>query len=909
MVESLCANCQAWICAPDDAFCGHCGQPVASLRLQAYPGVLFVGHHPPSVVLQVVNPTCGTLTIQDYTKGIPWVDWTQPPQGTIGPGATINYFAKAGTRRLQEPVAVEISVQTNAGRASGVLMAIEVTPRLQATPEEIETWSGRKHLEFQIIPKAGALWILGLRDSDQPWLRVTPISEPKLVTSQEPLPITLDLDSTFWQGRHPGQSAKAAMQVEYEGPHGPAIASVEVSFAVRRPPALTWAEEHISQDLPAMGKQVLAFNLHNREGGDGGLQNGTLQIKEATLAPPPGIACPVHLRSVTAYEVLGGHKTEVEFELDLTSVPPGLYHFAMEVRSNAPEKERRFRAPIRVVGVDQYDGTIAIDFGTSNTSCALIQTGGEDRDLEAVNLDGNELTCPTLVRYLNLDGPLPEIQTGAAFKALAATDHEVAASTVSRLKQQLGEATRKLVIRPKNREEFMEREARECAADYLRFVREVAEIKARARFRRFVLTHPAVCSLRQYRNLRWAVESAFGPGLDIRFMQEPVASLIPFFNDMATPRNAPPSYAVAAFDLGGGTTDITLVSVKHEMDRNYGVTAIKPRIVTSWGERFGGEDLTDFLVEELTRRCEDVLAREHPGWSLASPTLSGAAGPDILRNRYEFMKSAEQIKTGLSEETPGYRQLNVGSLHVRVLPEDRYASPDDRTIDAEKLAMAGAAPLDRVFLAHVETNIDRLALRLKESAKLLGGPLNFIQLSGKTTFLPAVKNVLARHFPEPATRIQRARDPKQIVVNGACLAAVMEDRSLRKLVLPSSSNRTTSSVGVLNDVSGEFEPIIRLDTEIPKNGLECEGKWYRRSEVVLWENLGFETKRIRADGSRNDLIQRLGTWEAGSASIPTEGALTLRLRLEPGYTLAASLVTANGKSIPLAPRNPQGGSI
>ena len=109
-------------------------------------------------------------------------------------------------------------------------------------------------------------------------------------------------------------------------------------------------------------------------------------------------------------------------------------------------------------------------------------------------------------------------------------------------------------MRPKNSAFFVQCESHAHAAAVIcGFLRLGAEWHKRAVFPEIVLTHPAVCSLRQYRNLRLAVSTsapaATSTSCRSRWRLDPV------FRADGGPPNAP-SYTVAAFDLGGGTTDI-----------------------------------------------------------------------------------------------------------------------------------------------------------------------------------------------------------------------------------------------------------------------------------------------------------------------------------------------------------------
>jgi hypothetical protein len=913
MPEALCPNCKAWLYAEADAFCGQCGRPCADLRLEAFPSVLLVGHHAPDVVFKVSNLSVACVKV-DAMPPPSWLSWVRAPAGVIPPGGKAIYTAKAATRTLTQPAAGEISLVTNAGTVTIPIMAIQTNPDIKPKLESFEFWvdgaNSTRQMTIEAAPTTGSLRILSLGNPDQPWLRVIPIPKPFVASGSHPIPLTVEIDSSRMArtGLVPGSRHAVRVEVEYEGPHGPATTPLPLAMTVRKRPVMTWREEHLPPaSLVAMAHQKVNFTFANLSDEDGGLRNGPLHIEEISLRPPTGLNCAIHQGLVSSSlpaDVPGGDSLHCEFELDLDGVTPNLYHFPLLVRSNGLQPVKSFVVPINIGPVPEYDGVIAIDFGTSNTCCALLEADGSEQDLESVALDGDRTTCPTVVRYIDLDGPVPVIETGADIKNLAAASDEVAASSVDRLKQQLGANTFLIAVRPKNSREWRQREVRAAAADYLRHIREVAEWKKQAHFREFILTHPAVCSLQQYRNLRLAIEEAFGTQVRIDFLQEPVAALIPFFAEMAV-KSAASAYTVASFDLGGGTTDITLVSVTQKRDAA-GHLEIKPEIVTSWGEQFGGEDLTDFLVKELTTRCQQILKRERADFQLVDRQVKGSSTPDVLRNRAALRDGAERLKAGLSED-PAATQRRFTGVLLRAVCTDQDHPMEDIRFDAKKLDAEGAATLEVVFLSYVRTRVSQLALRLKKSAELLPS-LDHIHLSGKTTFLPIVRLVLEQNF---TAHLHRAGDPKECVVRGACMARAMGRRGrTRRLNLSSASRRTTSSVGLLDDDAEAFRQIIPLDCPIPDGGLDriLAHATKGAGPVVLWENLGFEQERIRPDGTRNPLLRKLGIWEPIS---PVESdpltSYGVRLRLNPDFRLFAALIDPDNHVIPLRPHGMQGG--
>jgi molecular chaperone DnaK (HSP70) len=915
MSEQLCPSCSAWECAADDAYCGYCGKPCAQLQMEVLPSVLHIGHIAPNVGFRISNPTCGALPISQIRRP-DWVTLLGQMPVTIAPRGTALFYGRAATFPMTTPASFLLQVETPAGSASSLLMAIPEKPVLQTSPPELTVWTdarraGRQRVDLGFAPLAGSLRVLSVRNSGFQWMTlVDRPAGPMIASPGTPIPISVEVDTEKvarlerWSGE---------IAVEYDDAHGPKSVLLPLNFVVRTRPELRWTGENLPPPtLMQTDKQRLKFVFCNRSEEDpqGGRMNAPVVLESVTLTAPKSIeqaapgagktagvagGQPLHALQVSPLPqtVAGGENCEVEFELNLESIKPGLHPLKLEVRTNRAElNHQSYRASIEVRELHDFDGIIAIDFGTSNTCCAVLENGSE---FESVPLDGTSTTDPTIVRYLDLAGKFPEIETGARVKNQAAVDEKVASSTVQRLKQQLGETTWPLRIRPLASTDWVYREARLAARDYLHHVRVAAERQKGATFHEFILTHPAVCSIRQYRNLRFALEEAFGADAQIHFLQEPIAALVPFFDEMA--RNpAETGYTVAAFDLGGGTTDVTVVRVNHQ--RNGTGVQIQPEIVASWGERFGGENLTDFLVEQIKYRCQQILAKKYPGFWLADYPVRGASSPDILRNEAALREFAEHLKAGLSEEKAFRTDLETLLLRaISIRPEE---PPEYKAFEPKDLETSGGIALHEVFVAHTRAQVARIAERLKQTIAGMP-PLKYIHLSGKTTFLPVVRETLNSILP---ATIYRAEDPKECVVRGACLSRSMARSRLRRLVLPRESQRTTSQVGLMDDDTGRFLPVIPLDAPIPAAGLpqQVPNVWNGQDVVVLWENLGVEDTRVSRDGSRNPYLQKLGTWEP-ERQIETDCWWALRLTITPAFALEVAAVGPGGESVPFRPRS------
>jgi molecular chaperone DnaK (HSP70) len=874
------------MCRADDAYCGACGRLCAQLVLAALPSVLVAGQVPPKVALRIANPTCAAARIEE-AWGPDWLEVTAAAGVEVPPGGCATLVARAQTLALRQPESAAVRMATSLGEARALVMVIADPPELATSPAALEHWpdgGASRRYELELYPTVGHLRVLAIAPPRAAWLAIdTAGALPAVAGPDSPVRLTAIVhgDRLPVQRGTPANAVKALVGITYDGPHGPAPAAFELSLELRDAPELTW----VGEDAPPMQRlqtsgQLVGFTFANALDGDplAGRRNGRLELTAVELRPPPGAAAPVQRLSPLPVTLAGGESRGIELHVNCEAMAPGIHYFDLDVTTNRPRSTSSFRVPVQVRAVPPFRGVVAIDFGTSNTCCALLPEGG---DFELVQLDEQRETAPTVVRYLDLSGAEPLIETGLRVKRLAAVDEKVAGGTVARLKQQLGEATSPLTVKPQAAAEWLMREAREAAADYLRHLRAMAEKRHGTSFHELILTHPAVCSLRQYRNLKWAVEQAFGSGVRVHFLQEPIASLVPFFAKNSQ-NGSRASYTVAAFDLGGGTTDVTVVRVKHETAA--GVLEIRPEIIASWGERFGGETLTDLLVEELKRRCREALEKERPGYRLAERAVAGSSTQGIRRNESALREAAEAFKASLSDE----REAVTGSdrLVLTLVPDALDRVPEEHPLSIAALRGAGN-DLEQTFTRYLRDEVGRIADRLQETVR--GLPLDVVHLSGMTALLPSVGGLLRERFG--GSHIERAAEPKECVVRGACLWRALSRGRRRRLVLPEGAQRTTSQVGLV-DEDDRFVPLIPLDRPIPSAGLTVTepGGWDGETPVVLWENLGVDNRRLGGNGAANPSLGVLGVWEAPPAPATSRGQWSLHLTLRPDFSL---LVTAS----------------
>ena len=371
--------------------------------------------------------------------------------------------------------------------------------------------------------------------------------------------------------------------------------------------------------------------------------------------------------------------------------------------------------------------TIGIDLGTTNSCVAVIDDRGQPRVIAAA--DG-ERTIPSCVSW-SAAGP---VAVGTRARRQAVTNP---AATVFGAKRLIGRkvnaddvswfarlAPFRIVAAPNGdawvRVHGQPISPQEVAAHILRALRRTAEDALGEPVTRAVVTVPAYFDDAQRQATRDAGQIA---GLDvIRILNEPTAAALAY----GAHRVRDGRRVIAVFDLGGGTFDISIMSVEN------GIFEV---LATGGDSALGGEDWDRRVLERL---AEEVHA-QHQVDLTADPVAMSR-----LRDACEAAKKALSVDREALIRLPFLAidargvQLNYERALTRELFEtltrdllDRLEPPCRRA-----LADAGLAPAD------------------VEEVLLVGG----------MTRWPAVAEIVERIFER---RPSRGANPDEVVALGA----------------------------------------------------------------------------------------------------------------------------------------------
>jgi molecular chaperone DnaK len=387
--------------------------------------------------------------------------------------------------------------------------------------------------------------------------------------------------------------------------------------------------------------------------------------------------------------------------------------------------------------------TIGIDLGTTNSCVAVLDDKGAPRILAGA--DG-ERTLPSWVSW-SASG---QIAVGARARRQGVTN---AAATVYGAKRLIGRkvnaddvswfarlAPFRIVAAPNGdawvRVHGQPISPQEIAAHVLRAVRKVAEDALGEPVTRAVVTVPAYFDDAQRQATRDAGQIA---GLDvIRILNEPTAAALAY----GAHRVSEGRRRIAVFDLGGGTFDISIMSVEN------GIFEV---LATGGDSALGGEDWDRRVLERLV----DEMFDQHRVDLTTIPMAMSR-----LREACENAKKALSVN----------REARIS---LPFLANDGHGAPInfERTITRDLLETLTKDLLDR---------LEPPCRRALADAGLTAGDLEEVLLVGGMTRWPAVQETVERLFQRKPSK---GANPDEVVALGAAqyagiLAGESDDAAL-----------------------------------------------------------------------------------------------------------------------------------
>ena len=486
---------------------------------------------------------------------------------------------------------------------------------------------------------------------------------------------------------------------------------------------------------------------------------------------------------------------------------------------------------------------LGIDFGTTNTAAVFFDKEGK---LRLVPIKEKNFILPSVVWFRAAD----KVVVGNAARMQAIDDPK---HTLFGVKRFLGRRyNSEFVARNKERFAFSLIEGSDSYAaveiygqilplveviqHVLQQIVEHANHTAGETFTECVLTVPAHASIRQREATRRAAEKI---GLKVRAMiNEPTAAALYYANL----RN--PEQTVLVFDLGGGTFDATLMSVKNR----------QVNVLATGGDAFlGGSDFDEAIVAELVAEFQ----RQH--------------GLDLRENKVVMQRllfAAEAAKIVLSKQ-------EATQVRIPVVAQGK----DGRFIDFQYELTR--AQLERLVTPLIERTVGACE-DLLERAGMTADQVDELVLVGGQTRMPAIRARFS-HFKRSSS--EKDVHPDLAVAIGAAVLGRNLARGTSGL-----SDVVPMPISVMMP-GGRTHEVIAPNTPVPcskRVSIRDLPAWNAPIPLVVLESVD----RTSVDREALGTVSVPPEWRKGQL----KGDPQLELSMGQDFVLSARLVSSSGES-------------
>lgn len=925
----FCTSCLIWEFLEDDVYCSWCSTTLVDIGLHLDSEYVYIGIHDKKINLTIRHTgAIGTIELQRVESRQPWLKvLDQPPAKTLlQSGMQVTVSLSVNTHGLPEDYhEAQIVVVSSIGEREVKLEAVP-WPVPQATLGEYTILLDRLAEEnttgYLSLPK-GIVTVEEL-STDVDWASVEldeRVSLPHRLDARGniPLEFRLKIDEPFLIEtlEHSGETPPVIYKGNLIARYAELTPPRKDLFYVKcfLPPELDFQVETntIRMEIFTGKRGEIDLTLQNgkerEKGGLADLQIHEIKIDKPWLKPSGTLTFPITITS--------GNHLQVTFVAMADEIGEGSHVAKISFLTNTPGEGRLKEIFVEAVvrEMPEFEGVVAIDFGTTNSCCAFLDSHSR---LDLISIDelgeGKSTTASSTILYNDLfEENVKDYEIGDRAYEIS-FDPSAKFSAVRQVKRRLGTLEPYEIIfhrDPGKRAEYL---PREVVTDILKRILERAEKALKARVNACTITHPSRFSLRQIEDIKGALADC-GIKVDkIKLVHESIGAALDFLQEPEVLEKYN-QYTLMVYDFGGGTTDITLLEVVNsQFTQN--TKKITPKLLGATGDPLlGGEDVTDIVMKLLHENCE-MLLRERYSTNAVIPfdveNFQALHRQTVARqNRNLLRRLAESSKIAVSTYGDNHVERLLSAAEMIVDGHNLKTSlprtfrltviVDNEVKQNEGFEYREVVPSKAEIVNQLRPMLEEFIGLLKDWAKNSGveSPA-VILLSGKSSALPLVEEIISEHFK---SEIRTTSNSKECVVRGACRLSSRLPRAGVFLNLEHMSlSATTSRLGVAvteGNTVGKFKEIIGTGVPIGATGIKKQVTdivLSRDTEIRILENTGANSE-LFINGEENKHIRplkvfsleaKLTDWESHHDKHVSEDALQkaeITLEMMPNLTV------------------------
>lgn len=806
MATPACRRC-GWHLAPSDLFCAFCGKE--QRRIEVEPPVVTVGMaedephagatlRPGETVIRNRGEQEVAVLGITLPRGLEWT--LEPPPAAESGELVLGPGQSASLRITGNPAAVEASLVTSEIATSIGTWVLPVRqeplPSVRVEPETIPIRpSGTSEVELRLSLAEGREE-LALDVEGGGLSLISPRASILLVEDQvQPVRIAVDGSAALEGGEHAliarlGGDLRLRVSLRFmeaaPGRLQPEDGRDHLDIRV-------FPGDEVSSELPIVNAGQFHFTLEDVSLDlDPGVELDGVELslfstgtglrieRPVTIEPGEGLTLAIHCRAGAS----PGRRVDTTLRLSGHGGQPLLLPLRIDTREPA-EHHRQY---------------VGFDFGTSVSSVATRRQLGNGPGVAPVafsrGLDGERPYLPSDVKLLRGSGQtvVKELDWSSVDGMHAARKDVRQLTVAQNLKRRLGSRDEQVrlesVFFDGHRVDI---EVEELAAFVAEEMRRGAERTLDARILNTVVTYPTRFSLRRIDAIRRVFERL---GLEhVWLMDEATAAGILSMYGQFRDRD---DYSMLVYDMGGGTTDVTLFQVENRKTAK--VLEIRPRVLGVTGNpAMGGRDLTDIMVRKVLQELSPSDRKRIP--LPGRPHASEERAQLARRNQALLFNAVERLKRQIFAQP---EDPKPSELHASLFTDRRELRPLPSVVFDPVALQDELRPQVEPLWKEIEELID-----LSEIDQL-----DILLLVGRSSKLPLIRQELPEYLGERFPRLEVVSPEwggqvvlKEAVALGACLAQELRTGFDERLVLDNLDDRSASRFGLRNQ-RGQFIELL-----------------------------------------------------------------------------------------------------